>query len=53
MELGWPTDVAQGASALLDRLEPELVAVKRARLAGSMVTVWALLSGPGMVASSA
>ena len=31
MELGWPAHVAQAAGALLDRLEPELVAVERAR----------------------
>jgi hypothetical protein len=31
MEFGWSADVAQRANALLDRLEPELVAVEGAR----------------------
>jgi len=31
MELGRPAHVAQAAGALLDRLEPELVAVEAAR----------------------
>ena len=31
MELGTPAHVAQAADALLDRLEPELVAVEGAR----------------------
>jgi hypothetical protein len=31
MELGRPADVAQAAGALLDRLEPELVAIESAR----------------------
>ena len=31
MELGRPTHVPQAAGALLDRLEPELVAIERAR----------------------
>jgi hypothetical protein len=55
MELGRPAHVAQAACALLDRLEPELVTVEGAARsrswAGSLVTVWALLSGPGMVIS--
>jgi hypothetical protein len=56
MELGRPADVAQAAAPLLDRLEPELVAVEGARplevLSGELGDGVGVAERSGMIAPS-